>query len=109
MTDAALERLDTRRASSRRRLASARTPRAQAAEARRLATAYQATAGMLSRRGEPGARVAPTLAEVELAYARLGAAALKRERRTYAAASRAVRRGEGRLQQEILALNRGRP
>ena len=104
--DTALERLDARRAASRRRLAAARTPRQQAAEAARLQAAHRAAGGMV--RGAGGGAVAAALRDAADAYGRLAAAARGADRRRYAAARRAVRRSEDELGRAVARLNRRR-
>lgn len=107
-TDASLERLDARRAVARRRLAAAPTPRVQAREAARLATAHQLARRMLARRSGLDAQLASALNQAERAYGRLAAAARRADRRGYAAARRGVGRSEGELERAIARLNRGR-
>ncbi len=107
-TDLVLERLDARRAVARRRLAEARTLRAQAAEAGRLAAAYGSASRILPRLARDATPVASALEEAGRAYGRLAAAAGRADREAYAAASGAVRRSEGDLDETILRLNRAR-
>ena len=107
-TDVALTRLDARRARARRRLATARTARGQAAEAASLASDYRDAARVLPSELRAAARVTPALITAARAYERLAAAARRRDRSGYAAASTAVRRSEGDLQQAIARLSDAR-
>jgi len=104
-TGVALERLDARRASARVRLAAARTRPAQVAVTVRLVKAYGAAARAVPTGFRDTARIASTLTDARQAYRRLGAAARRGSRRSYAIAGRAVRRRERDLQQAIARLN----
>ena len=107
-TDVVLTRLDTRRAVARRRLATARTVRGQAAEAASLASDYRDAARMLPREFRSAAGVVSALNTAGRAYDRLAAAARRRDRGGYAAAGAAVRSSEGHLQQAIVRLGDAR-
>ena len=107
-TNVALERLDIRRTSARRRLATAPTRRAQAAAAARLVGAYGAAARAVPREFRETARTASALDDARQAYRRLLAAARSGSRRQYAIAARAVRRRERDLQRAIARLSQVR-
>ncbi len=107
-TGVALKRLENRRANARRGLATARTTRAQAAEALRLVSAYGVAARAVPIGSRETRRAASLLDEAGQAYARLAAAARRSDRRGYSIAVRAVRRTEDDLQQAITRLNKAR-
>ncbi|MDQ3632424.1 MAG: O-antigen ligase family protein, partial [Actinomycetota bacterium] len=107
-TGGALERLDAGRAIARRRLAAARTRRAQSAAARGLWRQYRAAAGAVPKASRDTARVAATLEDLAQAYGRLSRSARLGSRRGYVVAGQAVRRREAGLQRAILQLYRTR-
>jgi hypothetical protein len=93
--DGVLERLSARRASARARLAAARRPAAQAAQATALAGAYGAARRALPASGDAG--LAARLRAAEGAYRGMAAAARRHDRRAFRAARRQVVRAEGDL------------
>jgi len=107
-TDAALERLNTRRVRARRRLAVARTPDAQAAAAAPLVRAYGSASRAVPTESADAAETASTLNEVGHAYNGLVRAARRHDRRGYAVAGRTVRRSEEDLQRAIARLSEAR-
>ncbi len=105
-TDVVLERLNGDRASLRRRLAAARTRRAQSAAALGLSSAYRVAARAVPKGSRDTARIASILDDVAQAYGRLALSTRRGKRRGHVTARRAVRRGESDLQQASVRLSR---
>ena len=99
-----IERLATRRAAGRRRLARARNPLGQAAAAAGLSRVYRQAAGELDDAG--AGRVAATVRRGGVGYQRLAAAARSGDTGRWRAASLAVRRLDSRLESELRSLGR---
>ena len=102
-------RLDQVRVEQRVTLRRARTPRAQALTARRLAAAHAQAAralAPLARRGTT-ARVVALLRRSSSAYGKLSRSATTKDRATFVLASRAIDEADDRLTLTLRALDRG--
>jgi hypothetical protein len=107
---AALQRLDAAVASANKRLEAARTPGAQAAASRRLASVHArgsrqvdaAPAGPYERTAD--AQLVSALRRLSAAYRSAATAAARGNRGAYASARRKIRRGGAALQRALAAL-----
>jgi hypothetical protein len=98
---AAIERLDGRRTSLRRSLRGAQTRRGQARFARRLARAYARTGALLAPVAPRGAGPLRAMHRADLAYRRLGRAALGGRRGSFARARVRVGAAEAALRKQL--------
>jgi hypothetical protein len=98
---AAIERLDGRRAGLRRSLRAAQTRRGQARFARRIARVYARTGARLAPVAPKGSRVLRAMHRADVAYRRLGRAALRGRRGGFARARVRVGKAEAALQKRL--------
>jgi hypothetical protein len=104
---AAIAALDTARVRERAALRRGRTPAAQSASARSVASAFgtaSAAIADVAPAGGPGAALRTRLGATRAAYERLAAAARRRDRAGWARAGAAVRRAEAALAAELRSL-----